>query len=502
MSTLKTYLVFSTILLWSVMGMAQVAEPPFSGTTVLSYHTVTPSHMWEAGLNVGMPLVLGDVEVQSGTGVGMHLRRALDYVFSVRGELFIADMKNADPVDGKTKTAWQSGTIDVIASLNNLVWTESKTKKTNFYGFLSIGTNRFKVQVIELISQEIKSKPFSLQTHGGGGAGFSLRVNENLNVGLESKAFVLFGKEADRLDGVARRERDVLSYTSIRLNYNIGNADKHTEPLYWINPMIAIQESVTELKKRPVYDMTDSDGDGVIDQIDHDNNTPPNVQVDTRGLALDSDGDGIPNHEDFEPYIPSTKEGELIGEEYATESDVERIVTDRMTEYDETGEVPLPGAEGKGGNATEIDLAPSPKKETMDDISSLNWFLPILHFDIDSYELQETDHSSLATVGKLLAGNPALKLVVTGYADNTASPTYNNLLSYKRAEQTILYLVETFQLERDRLLLHFNGENDPLVPSTGSSLMNRRVEFRVAEEQDEEMMPPIVPIERKKKEER
>ena len=53
---------------------------------------------------------------------------------------------------------------------------------------------------------------------------------------------------------------------------------------------------IAELKARPVLDLTDSDSDGVIDMLDQEVDTPSGAPVDTRGVALDSDGDGVADY--------------------------------------------------------------------------------------------------------------------------------------------------------------------------------------------------------------
>lgn len=480
---------FSTLLLGFLclpVGFSQngsLLEP-----TPLPYTGMTPSHMWEFGLHSGIPLALGDVDFVPGFGGGFHVRRALDYVFSLRSEFMVGTMRNEDTNDGNTKTTWTSGTFEVIASLNNLIWSSSKNRKTNFYGLVGVGLNRFKVDVVKAISADIKPNDFNLQSHGGLGIGFSVRMLERFNIGVETKAWVLFGKDSDRLDAVERQEGDVMSYSSLRLNFNLGNKEKKSEPLYWVNPMDAVMQDITELKNRPDLDLTDTDQDGVIDLLDQDNETPPGVQVDTRGLPLDSDGDGIPNHEDANPYFPSVRAGaDQVTEPIATEADIERIVNERLGEYDRTGIVPQPGSDGKGGAYPNTKSGGTGRGNRA---SLANWFLPLIHFDIDSYNVRYADYGSLSSIGKMMNDNMGLRLVVTGFTDKTASESYNNELSYKRAKSAIDHLVKIHGIDRSRLVLQFNGEDDPLVPSTGSNLMNRRVEFRAATETDQDMPAP------------
>lgn len=458
----------------------------------MPYASATPAHMWEIGLHSGIAFGLSDIEFTPGIGGGVHVRRALDYVFSLRGELLAAKLKHDDTVNGNTETTFQAGTLELLVSLNNLVWNANRNRKTNVYGIVGAGLNRFKVDVTKAISNDLNPLDYSTQSHGGVGLGMSFRMSNRFNLGVETKAAIFFGKNSDRLDGVARQNGDVLSYSSIRLNFNIGNTEKRAEPLYWVNPMDAILQDVTELKNKPVFDTADTDGDGVIDLLDQDNSTPPGVEVNTRGLPLDSDGDGIPNHDDPTPFSSSENMAGTDGQA-PTEADIERIVNQRLNQYDQTGQVPVPGTNGKGSGNPFGGNSPSttrPGATGNIDAALANWFLPIVHFNIDSDKIRYADYGSLASIAKMMKANPGLRIVVMGFTDKTASDTYNLDLSYKRARNAIKHLVNVHGIERSRLVLNYNGEDDPLVPSTGSSLMNRRVEFRVANNNDRDMPAP------------
>lgn len=63
-------------------------------------------------------------------------------------------------------------------------------------------------------------------------------------------------------------------------------------------------EALKEELNRTKIDLTDSDGDGVIDMLDWEPDSPSDCPVDTRGITLDSDGDGLMDCKDYEPYSP------------------------------------------------------------------------------------------------------------------------------------------------------------------------------------------------------
>lgn len=476
----------------------ETTSPPATSPQTPPAYKATPAHMWEFGIHGGSAFSLGDVEFVPNWGAGIHVRRAIDYVFSIRGEGLYATLKHDDNDDGTSETTFQSGSLQLLVSLNNLIWNDKPRRKTNVYGLMGAGVNRFEVDVKKAVNPQLKKLDPTVQTHADFGFGIAFRIADRFNLGFETKGQVIFGNDADLLDGIARQDNDVLVYSSARLNFNLGNKEKRAEPLYWVNPLDVIMQDITELKNRPAFDMTDTDGDGVIDLIDTDNSTPPGVAVDTRGKPLDSDADGIPNHQDDEPYVPAAAKiagqgqgpgqtgqtgptGQRQGQNqsqrdlpFTTEEDVERIVDERLNEYAEVGS--LPGSLAGNG------------------ITS--WFLPIIHFGIDSHKIRFADYGNLASIAKVMKNNPALRIVVTGFTDKTASDTYNLDLSFKRAKAAIEHLVNVHGIARSRLILNYNGEDAPLVPSAGSSMMNRRVEFRVATGADIDMEQPI-PISKK-----
>ncbi len=71
-----------------------------------------PKHAWEVGVHGGHFFIDGDVDrlVPGGYGLGLHLRRAVTYVFSVRGDLFYGQAFGIDPQPWKHALATAGGT--------------------------------------------------------------------------------------------------------------------------------------------------------------------------------------------------------------------------------------------------------------------------------------------------------------------------------------------------------------------------------------------------------
>lgn len=454
----------------------------------------TPKNMLEVGLSGGHVFISGDVSptLPAGFGGGIHIRKAIDYIFSVRLDGFYSLSEGEEQIGNEFRryeSAFMAGTAFGVISANSLRF-NSSVRKTNLYGMVGAGASYYAANSLvknEPIrpSDELNEGEYNVSPHIAAGVGIAFRLSPRVNIGLEHQAFITFGNQADRLDGLdlgTNNFRDVLNYTSLKLNFNIGSKSKLSEPLYWINPLDNIITDLTAMKEDNKLALQDSDGDGVIDAIDQDPNTPPDVPVDTKGRVLDSDRDGVPDYKDREPYFPP-RPGERVDEEGVvvnpispsgdgvSEDRVREIIAEELQNYSlRQGEEGGAIGGGSGGGMAE-------------------WFLPMIHFGTDSDRVKYSDYGTLSSIARMMKGNPNLRLVVTGFADSSAPESYNDELSYRRADAVIKHLVDNHGIGRGRLILQWKGETELLVQG-GGSYMNRRVEFRVAQGDDVEMDPP------------
>lgn len=444
----------------------------------LSY---TPKHMWEVGLHGGFAFNSGDLDIAPGFGAGVHVRRAFDHIFSIRIDGQYVAVNSDAPSAAYPFSEFQGtslgGSAQAVVTLNNFKF-DKPVRKINLYAFAGPGAGLLslkgtptgggaEVDIIE--TRNLTSIGFNAVAGGG----ISLRVSPKFNIGLEHKVIVPFGKTADLFDGfqnigsTATSFRDIPNYTNLRFNFNIGDDSELSEPLYWVNPLNQVIDELTELKARPVLDLTDTDSDGIIDMLDQETDTPEGSPVDTRGVALDSDGDGVKDYEDAEPFsmpgLTVDSRGVAQAPAYMTQPQIEDLVNGKLAAYQRTE-----------------DARPS----SMED-----WFLPMIHFNLNSYTVRKADYGHLKNVAGVMRANPSVRVLVRGYTDKLASDDYNRVLSYNRAKAAKEYLVNRYGISPDRLVINYGGEDEVLVPTSTGNFMNRRVEFSIAKNETEMGMP-------------
>ena len=456
----------------------------------------TPPSMSELGIHGGYLFVAGELSPEPGFGGGIHFRKALDYIFSLRGDLLLGQAKGS--TDPRTfETQWYSASIMGVVSLNSVRFDKS-VRKVNWYAMAGGGFNNFEVRYVdpERLNPLVREREFN--PHLAFGAGLSFRLGQRVNISLEQQAISVFGYRSDFIDGYnvnSAGERtafgDILNYSKLGLNFNIGNPTKLTEPLYWINPLEVVLKDISDLKSKQQIALDDSDNDGVLDIVDKEPNTPPDVPVDTKGRTLDSDRDGVADYKDLEPYNPP-RPGEVVNEQGV----IEVAEGSYGTETGAGGTI----SSGGGGRRYTAGVTEERVKELIDEAlqdyrltenatSVAEWFLPMIHFSSGSNSINYGDYGTLAGIGKMMKGNNNLKLLVTGFTDETGQETENQFLSYERAKEVVEHLVVYHGIGRGRLILNWKGQSEALVP-TQSSYINRRVEFSVAKPSDVEMDPP------------
>jgi outer membrane protein OmpA-like peptidoglycan-associated protein len=187
----------------------------------------------------------------------------------------------------------------------------------------------------------------------------------------------------------------------------------------------------------------DDDGDGIADGLDREADTPDGADVDEYGVSLDTDGDGVPDGLDKEPNTPrgilvDTSGRALIRQEYS-------LLRDGMIR------------------------------------------LNSITFSSGSNKITEDSYSVLDDIGKLLRKYSTLKIQISGHTDRIGNLTTNYRLSRDRALAVRNYLLATFpDIGRDRLMAVGFGPDKPIAPNSTSEgrRQNRRVEFVVINQEE------------------
>lgn len=286
------------------------------------------------------------------------------------------------------------------------------------------------------------------------GTGVSFKLTDMINLGLDTKITItrddlLDGQRWQEWGGLSR-DFDTYSFTNATLNFNLGG-ENSVEPLYWMSPLDYTYQELqkfNDLEIPPPYELKDKDGDGVPDEFDDESDTPEGCPVNTRGVSLDSDGDGVVDCEDKQPFT----------------------AYDLISDVDKDGVAERPIVEPKCD-------CPEPIQTT---VSACDWFLPMIHFDLDKAGLKSEFYPHLHHVATAMKACPSMEVAVVGHTDTRAGDEYNNKLSCKRAQSAIDYLVQNYGIDRYRLKKSFKGETTNLVAGAkkdGEHYLNRRVEF-------------------------
>ena len=104
-----------------------------------------------------------------------------------------------------------------------------------------------------------------------------------------------------------------------------------------------------------------------------------------------------------------------------------------------------------------------------------------VYFKTGSAKLQKRSFALLDNVAAVMNAHPEIKKVrVEGHSDKSGSLKYNMILSKKRANTVVRYLVGRGQVTRSRLVAEGYGPTKPLYPdpqNAEEAALNRRVEI-------------------------
>lgn len=111
-----------------------------------------------------------------------------------------------------------------------------------------------------------------------------------------------------------------------------------------------------------------------------------------------------------------------------------------------------------------------------------------IYFEYDEFTLADTTFATLDKLAENLIKNPKVIIELAGHTDANGKDEYNMVLSQKRAESCVKYLIDK-GVNPAQLVPKGYGESKPIAPNTNDDgtdnpagrAMNRRTEFKVLE---------------------
>ncbi len=220
---------------------------------------------------------------------------------------------------------------------------------------------------------------------------------------------------------------------SVGIQIYLGKKEVHAD--WFIRKTIedkkieALEERIAKLET----DLIDTDQDGVADYLDREKNTVSGVAVDTKGYALDTNKNGIPDELESALEAQYAKKSDLKGLSSGSSSDVI----------------------GKLLNDGYVNV----------------------YFQFNSTKPELYSLEAINYLIKYLSENPNKKAELIGYADEVGDTVYNQQLSEKRAKRVLDILIAS-GVNANRLSITGAGEDTGISSSDARQLV-RRVTFKL-----------------------
>jgi len=388
------------------------------------------------GLNLGaLTYISADSNMELGFGV--NYTKQVNAVVALQAGFLSAGLSNATDT-----LSFSALTLKGIVNVSNL----SVGSCTGAKFYLSGGVNMMSFD-----------EGKSLVPNVGGGIKYA--VNDNMDIDLSAT----IGASPLTSDNIGTH-----MMTGLGLNYRFTKKEESVE---WNNPLDAMYGDIATVKTEIEGLSNDTDGDGVADAFDGDNNTPEGVAVDGKGNALDVDMDGVADYADEDPFTARGVQVDANGRELDSDKDGVANSVDVEPNTESGATVNFQGKEIRGAKGA---------------------FMPAVYFDFNSSKVSYANYERLAAVASLLQANPKYKLSVIGYADAVGNSANNHKIALRRANAVVDALSSMFNIDAARLSASSKGEDAPLaneslkvtettadgqVISNNLTRMNRRVEF-------------------------
>ncbi|HVM88204.1 MAG TPA: OmpA family protein [Puia sp.] len=473
-----------------------------------------PRNEWEIGIKGGLPFGETDVRYWGPTGgFGIHVRKALGYVFSIRGEFDWLRMKglNFEPSSAYVNNpAWMSNgynpsvdhvfynyrttvnelTIQGVVTLNNVRFHRAKTG-FNLYLFGGIGGSRYNTWVNALDAQ---GNNYSTQFDaiynkytGGANGGFTWSNRKNIKKDLKSVMDGTFETKAEQDPGQPKLggwpfypvavvgvgaafklnnkfnlaveykytmiKTDLLDGQQWQENYNSTTSTSPAQTRdfdHYTFLSVGLNYNIGKKAVEPLWWLNP------LDYAYSEINAPRHMKL-PKPILDDADGDGVTDQFDLEPNTPKGCPVDTHGVSRDTDGDgvpdckdKELITPTQCQPVDADGVGKCPDPQCCKDLRAYIDSTGGGHgKCSIGDLPSIN-------FKGRTITLSKDAKALLASVADKMRNNPNCKVAVIGYGESSKSAQQ---LSWDRVNEVIKYLVEKEGISSDRLIFHYGQTN-------------------------------------------
>lgn len=459
-----------------------------------------PRNQWEVGIKGGLFNISGDVRSRLFTpGVGLHVRKALGYVFSLRGEYSIGWPKglnfsssssytknrawngynSANPTNRvyyNYKTRVQELALEAIITLTNIRFHKGKSG-FNIYGLAGLGGMIYNAKInarndnnqpynfssitlaptydnrkdikdalknlmddsYETLREEDVTQPKVFQEPFKPafivGAGIQFKLSEKVNLAVEDKFSIT---KTDLLDGQQWQENGPGVQTAQTRDYDSYNFFS-----------VGLNLNLGAKSVEPLWWLNP------LDYAYNEINKPQHMKL-PKPILDDADGDGVTDQFDNEPNTPAGTPVDTHGVSRDTDGDGvpdskdKELITPTQcqpVDADGVGKCPEPDC---------CKFIDSLRQGLISMTGPCNiGDLPSITFSGRSVTLSNDARALLASVAQKIRDNAACKIAVVGYCSSSKS---EQQLSWDRVNAVINYLIEKEGIGADRFIFKYGQE--------------------------------------------
>ena len=473
---------------WSLMLMAGFTNPYTDIRYKDFFGTIDPISEYQYGIGLsaikmfnGAFGLMGNftfAKVQGVADTNMSSQTSIDF-FDSRGLIDNGLYHSTTTYQGSLNIYWNIS--NTLFGINRRLKAQqygrnTKPRVVSFYTYVGLGMNYADYEVRDIVNDAlVDSAALRLSPDASNtevvipfGLGLKFRLGSLVDLGIEANwNFVL----SDRFDGMewnhpSRGKNDKFSNIGATITFKLGTKKKDKQHIEWVNPLETIIDDFNAMERKVDRLSSDSDGDGVSDAFDVEDDTPEGVKVDGSGAAMDVDYDGVPDHADEE----------LFSGKGATVDDFGRAIdSDKDGVPDYKDREPNTAA-GKMVNFEGISIADNLQIGEPEDWNKLRGFnFNSVFFGFNSTAVGREYEAALYNVARALKENEGMEILIVGHTDLVGSEEFNIELGRRRAEAVAQFLIDNYGVDESQFEIVTKGKAEPASETRNSA--NRRVDF-------------------------